>query len=196
MRRTFSLQMLFGCWYIIFSSTKLPDACKQKIWFLITQEKYAALCKNIAKTQLAHYFWASAAVLKFGVPFTPQLLQSARNITPSWGTPEAGMCHIITMLWDSQHCLSEYPLHPQKFACSYIFNIFNRKITFYQTQVNGVYSRARHVESNLINLCKLVNDFEMRWNAELWRLYRWKACNILEEPAPSGSLYFEYKKLK
>jgi len=173
MRRTFSLQMLFRCWYIIFSSTKLPEACKQKIWYLklffITQEKYAGLCKNTAKTQLAQCFWASASVLKFGVRFTPQLLQSARNITPIWGTPKAGMYHIISMLWDSQHCLSEYPLHPKKFACSYIFD---RKIAFYQTQVNGVYSRARHVESNLINLCNLVNDFEMCWNADLWRLYR------------------------
>jgi len=130
-----------------------------KIWFLITQEKCAGLCKNIAKTQLARYFWASASVFKFGVPFTPQLLQSARNITPSWGTPKAGMYHIITMLWDSQHCLSEYPLHHQKFACSYIFD---RKIAFYQTQVNSVYSRAIHVESNLVNLLQLGQWF---WNA-------------------------------
>jgi len=45
--------------------------------------------------------------------------------------------------------------------------MFDRKIAFYQTQVSGVYSHARHVESNLINLCNLVNEFEMRWNAEL-----------------------------
>jgi len=39
--------------------------------------------------------------------------------------------------------------------------MFDRKIAFYQTQVNGVYSRARHVKSNLISL-QLGQRF---WNA-------------------------------
>ena len=59
------------------------------IWFLIIQlKKYARLCKNIVRSQLAQYYWGSVSKL-WGFPFTFQLLLSARNLRPSWGRSNA-----------------------------------------------------------------------------------------------------------
>jgi len=57
-----------------------------EIWFNPTKKKYARLCKNIVRNQLAQYSWASASRF-WGLPFAFQLLLLAnqgRKRTEAW----------------------------------------------------------------------------------------------------------------
>ena len=135
----------------------------------------------------------------YGVPFTSQLLQSAKNITPSWGTPKAAsfykdirsMYHIITMLWVSQPCPNILCTPKNSPAPTSLTERLPSTKTISQQCLQSYQTRAKQSD-------KSVQLGQWFWNAverpELWRLYRWKACNVLEKPALSGSLYFDYKK--
>ena len=82
------------------------------VWNLVLYnptEKCARLCKNIIRSQLAQLDTLSICltVLRFGGPFTFQLLLSTRNLTPSWGSyfllwrhicDIYGMFHIILIM--------------------------------------------------------------------------------------------------
>ena len=135
----------------------------------------------------------------YGIPFTPQLLQSVRNITPCWGTPKAasfyedirGMYHTITMLWVSQPC--------PNILCTPKNSRAPTSLTERLPSTKHIRQRCLQSYQTLAKQShKSVQLGQWFWNAverpELRWLYRLKACNILEKPALSGSLYIDYKK--
>jgi len=92
LRQAFSLQIFCSCWYILFTSTILPQTWNRKF------STWNGILNNPTEKRL-HYVvqvhrqkpWLLTTLsisfigLRFGFPFTFQLLLSARNLTPSWG---------------------------------------------------------------------------------------------------------------
>ena len=135
----------------------------------------------------------------YDVPFTPQLLQSARNNTPSWGTPKAasfyedirGMYHIITMLRVSQPCPNILCTPENSPAPTSLTERLPSNRHIRQRCLQSHQTRTKQSDKSVQLGQWLWNEVE---RPELRRLYRWKACNILEKPTLSGSLHFDYKK--
>jgi len=102
MRKTFSLQVFCTCWYIIFSSAMLQHASNYIIWYL----KCGSQKPNWKSTLVcAKKCWLSSLsicrkVLRIGVPFTFQLLLSARNLT-----------HLVEAIY-ATYCMAKY-VHPK-----------------------------------------------------------------------------------